>query len=90
MFVRNDMAAEKRYFNGKIGKITGISGDAVEVRCPGDSRSITVEKTTWENIEYTVDTTTAEISQKVIGTFRQYPPETGLGHHHSQEPGSHF
>lgn len=73
MFVRNDMSAEKRYFNGKIGKITGISTDAIEVRCPGDSEKITVEKTTWENIEYTLDPKTAEISQKVIGTFSQYP-----------------
>ncbi len=73
MFVRNDMSAEKRYFNGKIGKITGLSSDAIEVRCPGDSDKITVEKTTWENIEYAVDPKTAEISQKVIGTFSQYP-----------------
>ncbi|MCU0598440.1 MAG: helix-turn-helix domain-containing protein [Desulfobacterales bacterium] len=73
MFVRNDMSFEKKYFNGKIGKITGISSDAIEVRCPGDSEKIIVEKTTWENIEYTVDSRTAEISQKVIGTFSQYP-----------------
>jgi hypothetical protein len=73
MFVRNDMSAEKCYFNGKIGKIIGMSGDGIEVRCPGDSDTITVGKTTWENIEYTVDPQTAEISQKVIGTFSQYP-----------------
>ncbi len=73
MFIRNDMSAEKSYFNGKIGKIIGMSGDTIEVRCPGDPGSITVEKTTWENIEYTVDPETSEISQKVIGLFRQYP-----------------
>jgi hypothetical protein len=73
MFVRNDMSADKAYFNGKIGKIIGISGDAIEVLCPGDADRIKVEKTTWENIEYTVDPKTAEISQKVIGTFSQYP-----------------
>jgi hypothetical protein len=73
MFVRNDMSFEKRYFNGKIGKITGIMTDAIEVRCPEESDKITVEITTWENIEYTVDPKTAEISQKVIGAFSQYP-----------------
>jgi hypothetical protein len=73
MFIRNDMTAEKSYFNGKIGKITGISGDTIEVRCPGDPVRIAVEKTTWENIEYTVDPKTSEISQRVIGAFRQYP-----------------
>jgi hypothetical protein len=73
MFVRNDPSPGKYYFNGKIGTITGISGDAITVRCPEDTDVITVEKTTWENIEYTVDPQTAEISQKVIGTFSQYP-----------------
>ncbi len=73
MFIRNDMSAEKSYFNGKIGQITGLWEDAVEVSCPGDSATITVAKTTWENIEYTVDPKTAEISQKVVGTFSQYP-----------------
>jgi hypothetical protein len=73
MFVRNDMSPGKLYFNGKIGTINGISGDAITVRCPGDTDAITVEKTTWENTEYTVDPQTAEISQKVVGTFSQYP-----------------
>ena len=73
MFIRNDMTAEKSYFNGKIGEVAAMSGDAIEVRCPGDPEAITVEKTTWENIEYAVDAQTAEISQRVIGTFRQFP-----------------
>jgi GTPase SAR1 family protein len=73
MFIRNDTSAEKSYFNGKIGKIIGIAADAIEVRCPGDPDAIAVEKTTWENIEYTVDPKTADIQQRVIGTFRQYP-----------------
>jgi hypothetical protein len=73
MFIRNDMTAEKSYFNGKIGEITGMSGDTIRVRCPGDADTIMVEKTTWENIEYAVNVKTAEISQRVIGTFCQYP-----------------
>jgi PIF1-like helicase/Helix-turn-helix domain/HRDC domain len=73
MFVRNDASPGKRYFNGKIGKIAGFTGDAITVRCPEDTEPITVEKTTWENIEYTVDPQTAEISRKVVGTFSQYP-----------------
>jgi hypothetical protein len=73
MFIRNDMSADKAYFNGKIGKVTGISSGSIEVHCQGDAQAITVEKTTWENIEYTIDPETTEISQKVIGTFRQYP-----------------
>lgn len=72
MFIRNDMNG-KCYFNGKIGRITAISEGAIEVRCPGDADAIMVEKTTWENIAYTVNPETAAISQKVVGTFSQYP-----------------
>ena len=73
MFVRNDMSPERRYFNGKIGEVVRISNDEVQVRCPGETDRITVEKAIWENIEYAVDPETAEISQKIIGTFGQYP-----------------
>ncbi|HDR15754.1 MAG TPA: helicase [Desulfobacteraceae bacterium] len=86
MFIRNDMSAEKSYFNGKIGKITGMSDETIEVLCPGDAAGITVSKTTWENIEYTVDPETAVISQKVAGTFTQFPlkPAWAITIHKSQ------
>lgn len=38
MFVKNDSSAEKRYYNGKIGRITAISADNILVRC-GDERT---------------------------------------------------
>jgi len=73
MFVRNDSAAEKRYFNGKIGRIVRMTDQAIEVLCPDDPEPIEVEHATWENIEYSVDAETAEISQQTIGTFAQFP-----------------
>ena len=73
MFVRNDASPEKRYFNGRIGKITGIFSDSIRVQCPEDSSEIEVEQATWENIEYKIDPETLEISQNKIGSFEQFP-----------------
>lgn len=37
MFVRNDVSAEKLYFNGKIGRITEINELSILVECPDDA-----------------------------------------------------
>lgn len=73
MFVKNDPSAEKRFYNGKIGKITNILDDVIEVFCPGDYLPIDVEKTEWQNAKYTLNETSQEIEEDVIGTFTQFP-----------------
>ena len=73
MFVRNDSATEKRYFNGKIGTVVRVGPDRVAVRCPGDDGAIEVEPATWENIKYSIDEKTKAISEEVVGKFIQYP-----------------
>jgi GTPase SAR1 family protein len=73
MFVKNDISAEKRFYNGKIGKIISIGDDEIEVHCPGDSESIEVEKAEWQNAKYSLNETTQEIDEEVIGTFTQFP-----------------
>jgi hypothetical protein len=73
MFVRNDSSVDKLYFNGKIGKVTHVDKQKVIVKCPGDADEITVEPVIWENIKYTVDAKSREISEEVIGTFSQIP-----------------
>ncbi|MCD6186251.1 MAG: AAA family ATPase [Deltaproteobacteria bacterium] len=52
MFVRNDPSTEKKYYNGKIGKITKISDKKISVICPGDKQEIVVEPVEWQNIKY--------------------------------------
>ncbi|MCI5224558.1 MAG: helicase, partial [Candidatus Electrothrix sp. AR4] len=73
MFVRNDLAAEKRYYNGKIGRISKISGDGINVLCPDDDQEITVEPVVWENIKYTLNQESGELEEDIVGSFEQYP-----------------
>lgn len=73
MFVRNDPSAEKRYYNGKIGAISKISGKSISVICPGDKQEIVVEPISWKNIKYRLSEETKEIEEETIGEFKQYP-----------------
>jgi hypothetical protein len=73
MFVKNDLSAEKRFYNGKIGKIISIGDDEIEVLCPDDNESIEVEKAEWQNAKYILNEITQEIDEEVIGTFTQFP-----------------
>jgi len=73
MFVRNDSSAEKCYFNGKIGIITQIDKQGITVKCPNDGSDILVEKVSWENIKYTLDAKSKEITEQVLGSFCQFP-----------------
>jgi len=73
MFVKNDLSPEKRFYNGKIGKIISIGDDEIEVLCPDEYESIEVEKAEWQNAKYTLNETTQEIEEEVIGQFTQFP-----------------
>jgi tRNA uridine 5-carbamoylmethylation protein Kti12 len=73
MFVKNDSSSEKRYYNGKIGKIISIDEDGVEVQCKGDSEPIIVGREEWQNAKYALNKDTQEIEEELIGTFEQFP-----------------
>jgi hypothetical protein len=73
MFIKNDSSAEKRYFNGKIGKVILLDKDEVVVKCPDDEFNIIVTPETWENINYTVDAETKAITENKIGSYIQIP-----------------
>ena len=73
MFVKNDPSRDRLFFNGKIGMITRISNDQINVKCPGDLSEIIVNPLPWTNIKYELDTGTKEVREKIIGAFTQYP-----------------
>lgn len=71
MFVKNDR--EKRFYNGKIGKITKIEQERIFVKCPGDTDEIEVYATDWENLKYELNEESKEVQESVIGKFTQIP-----------------
>lgn len=73
MFIKNDSSPEKRYFNGKIGKVILLEKDEVVVNCPDDDFNIITKLETWENIKYTVDSETKAITEDKIGSYSQIP-----------------
>ncbi len=73
MFIKNDPNPEKRYFNGKIGIITGISSGSISISCKEDEEPIIIEKLFWEKVKYTLDDNSKEIVESIEGTFVQYP-----------------
>lgn len=73
MFIKNDSSLEKRYYNGKIGQIIQLTDDEVVVRCPSDDFDIITTTELWENINYTINPETNDISENVIGSFSQLP-----------------
>ncbi len=72
MFIKNDSGEDKRFYNGKIGKVKSIGKDELIIDCNGGDL-IELEPAIWENIRYTLDKPTGEIDEKKIGSFAQYP-----------------
>nr|WP_321237624.1 helix-turn-helix domain-containing protein [uncultured Psychroserpens sp.] len=73
MFIKNDSSVDKRYFNGKIGKVILLESDEVVVKCPDDDFNIIVTPEVWENINYSVDPETKAITENRIGSYTQMP-----------------
>ncbi len=73
MFVKNDSSPEKRYYNGKIGKVVHLDAEEVVVHCPDDTYNINVTPDIWENINYGVDADTKAITEERIGSYTQMP-----------------
>ncbi len=73
MFVKNDLSRDKRYYNGKIGRITRIGEGVIFVLCPEETQEIGVEPVEWQNVKYALNEGSKEVNEEVIGTFTQYP-----------------
>ncbi len=73
MFLKNDNSRDKLYYNGKIGRVTKLTDEAIHVVSSHDSEEIAVYPADWTNTRYSIDPATKEIKSETIGTFTQFP-----------------
>lgn len=73
MFIKNDPSPMKAFYNGKIGTITKIEETTISIQCKNEQEEIDCKEITWENIRYTINEETAEITEQKIGSFTQFP-----------------
>jgi hypothetical protein len=73
MFIKNDK--DKRYFNGKIGKVAKLNAQEifVEIENEGISNTIMVQPQIWENVKYSWNEEKKKIEEEIIGSFLQFP-----------------
>lgn len=73
MFMKNDASGYRRFFNGKIGTVTGLGEDEIEVEFTDGSDPVQVEQYVWLNKRYKLNNVDNEITEEVTGSFTQYP-----------------
>lgn len=69
MLLKND--PDRRWVNGSIGRINSLKKDKIVVDIKGES--CTVDRQTWEKIQYTFNRYENRIEERVIGSFTQFP-----------------
>lgn len=76
MFVKNDVENPRRYYNGMLGRIVSLGAEDDDEGVQVETETgviITLEREEWANCKYSLDADTKEITETLLGTFRQYP-----------------
>lgn len=72
MIIKNDVSANRLYYNGKTGIITAISDQVIDIKFDNNV-IIKLEKEIWSNIGYSASGEYNPLKEVVLGTFRQFP-----------------
>ncbi|WP_268123384.1 helix-turn-helix domain-containing protein [Roseivirga pacifica] len=72
MFIKNDPSGAGQFFNGKIGQVASLSSTTIKVKFE-NGETVIVPQYTWENKRYTLNKTTNEIDEKILGSFTHFP-----------------
>jgi ATP-dependent exoDNAse (exonuclease V) alpha subunit len=73
MFIKNDIQTPRRYYNGKVGKVSAINDEGIWISFPNEDEELLLELETWKSIRYTLNPQTKQIEEEETGSFTQYP-----------------
>lgn len=71
MFIKNDTGEDRKFYNGKIGKIKSINKGEIYVSFPNED-DLLLTKSSWQSFEYKLNEE-EQIAQQQVGEFLQYP-----------------
>lgn len=71
MFIKNDTGENRKFFNGKIGKVKSIRGEEIYISFP-EEEDLLLERSSWQSFEYKANDDEA-IVQQLVGEFFQFP-----------------
>jgi ATP-dependent DNA helicase PIF1 len=71
MFIKNDTGDDRKFYNGKIGKVKSINENNICISFPDDA-DFMLERSSWQSFEYKTDPEQAIVQQQV-GELLQYP-----------------
>ena len=69
MFLKNDY--QGKWVNGTLGTVADMDDDKITVST--DTGSYIVQRTSWENNQYTYSKKEKKLKKQLIGTFTQFP-----------------
>jgi len=72
MFIRNDASYEKKFYNGKLAKISYLDQNKIKVILENSDEEIVVEKEVWRQNRYVLAEDN-KIKEEIQGSFIQYP-----------------
>jgi ATP-dependent DNA helicase PIF1 len=70
-FKKNDTGDDRKFYNGKIGKVKSINENNICISFPDDA-DFMLERSSWQSFEYKTDPEQAIVQQQV-GELLQYP-----------------
>ncbi|MBC8984365.1 AAA family ATPase [Pedobacter sp. N36a] len=72
MFIKNDTGDDRKFYNGKIGKVKSIKGEEIYISFPDEEEPLLLERSSWQSFEYKANENNAIVQQQV-GEFFQFP-----------------